>query len=219
MPRGPRAEYEPGLYHVFARGNRKQPIYATETDRRRYLATLGRVTLRMRWHCLTYCLMGNHMHLLIETRDPNLGNGMHRLQGSYAQYFNRRHGHVGHLFQDRFRGVPITSDGQLVMAAAYIARNPVDAGLCETAADWPWSSHAQLIRGIHPIWLDSERLLAYFGAHGGDGFARYVSLVDALIEHLPKGDSPLYGPEESERRSGRRNQKSARKSATAVGAA
>ena len=95
--------------------------------------------------------MGNHIHLLVETRDPNLGDGMHRLQGSYAQYFNRRHGYVGHLFQDRYKAVPVTSDGQLVMAAAYIARNPVEAGLCASAIDWTWSSHAQLDPGTAPL--------------------------------------------------------------------
>jgi len=219
MPRLARAEYEPGIYHVHARGNRKQPVYATDDDRRRYLATLGRVTLRMRWRCLSYCLMGNHMHLLVETREPNLGNGMHRLQGSYAQYFNRRHGHVGHLFQDRYRAEPVTSDGQLFMTAAYIARNPVDAGLCESAADWTWSSHADLLNAREPLWLDTERLVEFFGAQGGDGLARYISLVDALIKRLPKGDSPLYGPEDSERSSGRTNQKSARRAATVAGAA
>ena len=60
---------------------------------------------------------------------------MHCLHGSYAQYFNRRHGFVGHLFQDRYKAVPITSDAQLVMASSYIALNPVEAGLCETAID------------------------------------------------------------------------------------
>jgi REP element-mobilizing transposase RayT len=187
----PRAEYESGTYHVFNRGNRKQPIYGTDDDRRRYLTTLGRVTLRMSWRCLAYCLMGNHMHLLVETREPNLGKGMHRLHGSYAQYFNRRHGHVGHLFQDRFQAVPMASDAQLFMVAAYIARNPVDAGLCETAVDWPWSSHTDLMKGRPPVWLDAERLLAYVGAYGGDGLKRYADLVNALIKHLPKGDSPL----------------------------
>ena len=86
MPRQPRAEYEPGVYHVFARGNRKEPIYADDSDRRRYRSMLGRVTTRMDWMCMAYCLMGNHVHALIETRTPNLGTGMHRLQGGYAQY-------------------------------------------------------------------------------------------------------------------------------------
>ena len=79
-------------------------------DRRRYLKLLEDACERTRWTCLSYCLMGNHMHLLIETREPNLGNGMHRLHGSYAQYFNRRHGFVGHLFQDRYESVTIAND-------------------------------------------------------------------------------------------------------------
>ena len=116
---------------------------------------------------------------------------MHRLHGGYAQYFNRRHRYVGHLFQDRFKGVPVLNDPQLWTVAAYIARNPVTAGLCEIATEWPWSSHTALLAGRHPLWLDAPRLLAYFGNHGGDGLRRYVELVDLLSQHLPKGDSPL----------------------------
>ena len=185
MPRRPRAEFEAGIHHAFARGNRRQPIYADDADRLRYLATLGRVTTRMEWRCLAYCLMGNHVHLLVETRSPNLGAGMHRLHGAYAQYFNRRHGHSGHLFQARFDAVPIANDPQLWMTAAYIARNPVDAGLCDTVADWPWSSHGALLARRPPCWLDWPRLLSYFGAHGGEGYRRYVDLVDLLAS---KGD-------------------------------
>ena len=122
-------------------------IYANDADRWRYLGILGRVTERMDWMCLSYCLMGNHVHLLLETRSPNLSAGMHRLHGAYAQYFNRRHVLSGHLFQGRFDSPRIESDPQLWMTAAYIARNPVDAGLCREAADWPWSSHAAIVEG------------------------------------------------------------------------
>ena len=113
MPRVARAEFEPGLYHAYARGNRKQAIYLDDHDRRRYLALLARTVEKTGWRCLAYCLMSNHMHLLIETRKPNLGVGMHRLQGGYAQYFNRRHGFRGRLFDDRYNAVPIQSDPQL----------------------------------------------------------------------------------------------------------
>ncbi len=189
MPRQPRAEYEAGIHHVYARGNRRQEIYADDADRRKYLATLGRVTTRMNWRCLAYCLMGNHFHLLVETVTPNLGTGMQRLQGPYAQYFNRRHGYSGHLYQDRFDAVGVENDAQQCATAAYIARNPVNAGLCSDPADWPWSSHAVSLGYHRPAWLDDERLYAYFGAAGGDGRRRYVEYVDAA--KLLKGDSPL----------------------------
>jgi putative transposase len=180
VPRQPRAEYESGVHHVYARGNRRQAIYVDDADRQRYLALLERVTVWMRWRCLAYCLMGNHVHLLVETREPNLGRGIQRLHGTYALNFNRRHGHSGHLFQDRFGAVRIQSDPQLWVAAAYIARNPVDAGLCREVADWPWSSYAAVIDRPPPDWLDIARLLSYFTGHGGDAWERYTEFVEAL---------------------------------------
>jgi putative transposase len=190
VSRLPRAEYETGIYHVTARGNRGEPIYVDDADRIRYLSMLGRVTTRMEWLCLSYCQMGNHVHLLIETRLPNLGAGMHRLHGPYAQYFNHRHRLSGHLFEDRFHDEPIKSDAHLWMAAPYIARNPVRAGLCKKAIDWPWSSHASILgRAPVPTWLARDRLLSYFDSAGGRGLDNYTDLVELVSE--PKGDSPL----------------------------
>jgi putative transposase len=180
MPRQPRAEYEPGIHHVYARGTDKRPIYIDDHDRLSYLALLGRVTLKMRWRCLAYCLMGNHVHLLLETREANLGTGMHRLHGPYAQRFNFRHERSGHLFGDRFGAVRMQSEPQVWMAAAYIARNPVDAQLCRSPGDWKWSSHALVVAGDAPRWLDADRLLSYFAVLGGDPRTRYRELVEAL---------------------------------------
>lgn len=185
MPRLPRAEFETGVYHVTARGNRKQLIFVDDKDRARYLSMLGRATVRTAWRCLGFCLMGNHVHLLIETRVPNLGVGMHWLQGIYAQSFNRRHKFTGHLFQDRFHAVSIRSDVQIWRTASYIATNPVTAELCATPADWPWSSFAAIRSGSPPVWLDVDHLGSYFGAAGAHGLRRFIEFVES------KGDSPL----------------------------
>src|SRR4051812_18515732 len=120
MPRLPRCELTDGLYHVYARGVRRLPIFADDRDCWRYVGMLERVTVRMHWRCLSYCLMGNHVHLLVETRETNLGAGMHRLHGAYAQYVNRRHDHSGHLFKNRYDAVRIETDPQLWVTAAYI---------------------------------------------------------------------------------------------------
>ena len=185
MPRKPRAECEPGIHHVTARGNRKQQIFVDDQDRHRYLTLLGRVTGRSAWHCLAFCLMGNHVHLLIETTHPNLGEGMHWLQGVYAQAFNRRHALTGHLFQDRFHARPVRGDAHLWLTAAYIANNPVAAQLCTAPAEWPWGSYAAIRSRRPPVWLDVERLASYFGAAGGNGLRRFIDFVEL------KGDSPL----------------------------
>jgi putative transposase len=165
------------VYHVFARGNNRQRIYRDHTDYLTYLRMLGLVVARMRWSCLAYCLMSNHVHLLIETRKPNLGAGMRWLQTSYAQRFNKRHGRSGHVFQGRFGSVPVERDEQLLHVVGYIARNPVEARLCTEPEQWPWSSYRDVVLATPPQWLDVARLFGYLGALGGEPQLRYAALA------------------------------------------
>jgi putative transposase len=174
MARKPREEVAGGIYHVYARGNDRRLLFLDDEDRDRYFAGLGLVVAKHEWRCLAYCLMDNHVHLLMETPVPNLGRGMQRLHSGFARGFHKRHGTSGHLFQGRYGAVRATSDGQLHSAAAYIACNPCDAGACPRPEDWPWSSHAVLAGHVDaPPWLDGQRLLAYFGARGGEPLERY----------------------------------------------
>jgi putative transposase len=177
MARKPRNEFPGAVMHVFARGVRRHAIYVDDVDRHSYLALLGQVVVRQGWHCLAYCLMKNHVHLLLETPQPNLAAGMHRLHGLHAQAFNKRHRHTGHVFQGRYGAVAVRKDAQLLAVARYIALNPVEARLCAQPAEWPWGSHAAVIGGTAPRWLDVDRLLGYFGADGGDPGRRYVDFV------------------------------------------
>lgn len=162
---------------MYARGNDRMRIFRDDVDREEYLAVLRSVVRRMRWSCLAYCLMHNHVHLLIETETTNLGAGMGRLHGLYARSFNDRHGRSGHLFQGRYGSVLQSSDEQLWHAIAYIARNPVEAGLCGSPDEWPWSSHAHVLEGRSPPWFDERRLMRCFAGAGGDSRQRYAELV------------------------------------------
>ena len=128
-----------------------------------------------RWRLLAYCLMPNHVHLLIETPLANLGVGMQWLHGLYAREFNDRHGRSGHVFQGRYGAVRAERDEQLWGAAAYIAMNPVEAGLCKDPEEWPWGSHRAIARGGGPRWLDVDRLLGHFAGAGGDPRERYCA--------------------------------------------
>jgi putative transposase len=176
MPRKPREEAEGALHHVYARGNRKQRIYLDDRDRRAYLRLLSLVVRDKRWRCLAYCLMNNHLHLLVETPHANLGAGMESLQGGYAKGFNRRHGRTGHVFERRYGSVPIRTDAQLWWVVRYIAMNPVDAGLCARPEQWRWSS-----AGSAEHWLDRSRLFEYLGARGGDPRRRYAELLNPQL--------------------------------------
>jgi REP element-mobilizing transposase RayT len=167
-----------GVFHVYARGVDKCNIYRADEDRHFYLRLLGAVVERQRWMCLAYCLMPNHVHLLLSTPEPNLGVGMRLIHGPYAQGFNTRHERVGHLFQGRYGAVRVTDDAQLWTTVGYIAANPVTAGLTLHPSGWPWGSHRALA-GLDeaPSWLAVNELMGLLSAQGGDGVTRYRELV------------------------------------------
>jgi REP element-mobilizing transposase RayT len=165
---------EGGVYHVFARGNDKQAIYRDDADCQLYVRLLRRTVERCAWRLFAYCLMPNHVHLLLQDPRANLADGMKRLHSLYAQTFNARHDRSGHLFQGRYGCVPIKTDEQLWTVAAYIARNPVVGGLCRVPEEWRWASHASVVSAAPAEWIDTASLFAYFAAAGGDGRQRYI---------------------------------------------
>lgn len=162
MARPLRLQVADGVYHLTARGNERKPIYRDVADKQRFLEILRDTLERFAWHCLSYCLMSNHYHLLVRTPQPNLARGMRDLNGVYAQSFNRRYGRDGHLFQGRYRAILIERDEHLLAAIAYIVRNPVRAGLCATPGEWPWSSHRAALGERPPGFLALDELLSYF---------------------------------------------------------
>ena len=141
MARPLRIQPAGAIFHIFSRGNRRQAIFLDEHDRQKFLFFLFEAVRRYGWTLHSYCLMGNHYHLLLEiAEEGSLSPGMQWLNGVYAMYFNRRHKFDGHLFQGRFKSRQISSEEQLAQTDAYIRWNPVEAGLCQSPADWPWSS-------------------------------------------------------------------------------
>lgn len=185
VPRKPRGDAEPGTFHVFARGYGKMAIFRDRRDRKTYLDLVGEAVAKFHWRCLAFCLMENHVHLLVQVENGSLGSGMQSIHGRYGQRFNRRHGRVGHLFQGRFGSVRINSDQQMWAVIAYIARNPVEAGLCPDPVDWEWSSHSAVLDLDGPTWLDVDGLLSWFESDGGDPLARYRDLTGSDPLSIP----------------------------------
>lgn len=116
MARPPRPQFPGGVYHVSARGNERSPFYRDDGDRRCFLELVAHVRVRYGWRVFSYCLMTNHYHLLVQTPEPNLARGMSHLNGVYAQWFNCRHGRVGHLFQGRYGARLVQADEHLLAA-------------------------------------------------------------------------------------------------------
>ena len=140
MPRRPRNVLpKRGVYHVTCRGVERRLIFGDDIDRAAFVELLDKTVRRFGWRLHTYCLMSNHVHLIVETRLTRLSQGMHRLAGIYAQRFNTRYDRVGHLFQGRFSAFVIDDEEHFAHSCLYVIQNPVRAGLCERTEDWPWS--------------------------------------------------------------------------------
>jgi hypothetical protein len=123
--------------------------------------------------------MPNHFHLVIETAKPTISVGMQRLNGGYAQWFNKKHGLDGHLFQGRFHAVLVESDWHLLELSRYVVLNPVRAGLCKHAVEWRWSSFRAVTGVIPPTsFLDLEPVLARFGAEPSKARAAFRAFVE-----------------------------------------
>jgi REP element-mobilizing transposase RayT len=192
VPRGPRVQPAGGIFHVTARGNRRQEIFVDDQDRVQFLALLAVVVARLGWRCHAYCLMTNHFHLLVETPVESLSLGMQRLNGAYAQAFNRRHGYDGHLFQGRFHSVAVESDWHLFELSRYIVLNPVRAGLCAHPGAWRWSSYRALVArpANAPAGQELDGLLAQFADDARLARQRYEAFVaDARLPRQRDGPS------------------------------
>jgi putative transposase len=111
MPRSIRIEHPGALYHVMARGNRRERIYHDDDDRRFFLAAISEACERTGWRVHAWVLMSNHYHLLIQTPEPNLVDGMKWLQNTYTRRFNIRHRLWGRLFGDRYKAMPVEGEG------------------------------------------------------------------------------------------------------------
>jgi putative transposase len=178
MARPLRLELSGGLYHVTSRGNGREAIYLSDADREVWLEVFAQVCCRFNWVCHAWCQMTNHYHLLIETPEANLAQGMRQLNGVYTQRFNRSHGRVGHVFQGRYMAILVERDNYLLELARYIVLNPLRAGMVEHLEEWNWSSYlATCGQKTAATWLQTDWILAQFGQERANGVAGYVKFV------------------------------------------
>jgi putative transposase len=190
MARMPRVQYSGAIHHVTARGASRATIFRTDRDYSVFLATLADAVGSTGWQCLAYCLMPNHYHLLLETPETNLSEGMYQLNSTYARRFNWEHDHTGHVFQSRFHARLVTGEAYLFEALRYVVLNPVRAAIVCRPDDWRWSSYRATV-GVSPSpgWLQSARVLAFFGAKGGSAQSGYRTFVHDGIG-LPRSGAP-----------------------------
>lgn len=140
MPRTARAKSESGIYHIMLRGINRQKIFEEKEDQERFLKTLTRYKEQCGYSVYAYCLMDNHIHLLLKEGTDDLGLVFKRIAGSYVYWYNLKYNRCGHLFQDRFKSEPVDNDEYFLTVIRYIHQNPVKAGLCCSAEEYSFSS-------------------------------------------------------------------------------
>ncbi len=189
MARPLRFEYAGAVYHVMARGDGGKVVFAGKEDCESFLHWLARVCGSHGWRVHAWVLMGNHFHLLLETPEPNLARGMRILLGSFSQAWNIRRQRRGHVFQGRYKAVPVAgeaaADAYYFKAVCdYIHLNPARAGLAGgkrgALVDYPWSGFRHFAKGGSPEWQPLERVLDAFRlSHDRRGRLAYVKYLES----------------------------------------
>jgi putative transposase len=166
MARKLRIEYPGAIYHVMSRGDRREPIFKDDVDRKEFMSTLEEACDKTGWQVHALCLMGNHFHLVVETPQGNLVAGMKWLLGTYTGRFNRRHKLFGHLFSGRYKALIVdgSGTGYLKTVCDYVHLNPARAKLLrpeQPLRAYPWSSWPEYLKspGQRSGRLRVDRLL------------------------------------------------------------
>ncbi|WP_157047139.1 transposase [Alkaliphilus metalliredigens] len=171
MPREARQRSKTGIYHVIVRGINQQNIFEDNEDRKRYLETMARFKNELGFEVYAYCLLNNHVHLLIKEKEVKLSKIFKKIGTSYVHYFNCKYERNGHLFQDRYKSEVVETDSYLHTVTRYIHQNPVKAKV-SSIKDYKWSSYNHYIEG-HGI-TDVEFYLRMLSREKDMAIKRYI---------------------------------------------
>jgi putative transposase len=175
MPRQARKKSESGIYHIMLRGINHQVLFEDEEDREKFLDTIKYYKQKQEYQILGYCLMDNHIHILMKEGKEPIANTMKRIGVSYVYWYNWKYKRRGHLFQDRYKSEPIEDDQYLLSVLRYIHQNAITAGIEKEISRYKWSSYNEYV-GIPKI-VDRAFVLGMFSENeklAKERFAKYM---------------------------------------------
>jgi len=181
MPRKPRIHFPGALYHVIARGNRREKIFRSKKDYQLYLSFLSEYKDRYGFSLYAYTLMSNHVHLLIEVGEAPLSRIMQNLQFRYTRNFNIKYKNYGHLFQGRYKAILCEKDSYLLELSTYIHLNAVRAGLVKDPINYQWCSYRSYIREDKDNLVERDFILSQFSDKKKVAIKEYEHFVKARI--------------------------------------
>lgn len=177
MARKQRYHIPGAFYHVMLRGNDGQTIFFSDADRCRMCLLIQEGVEKYGHRVHAFCLMGNHIHLLLQVGNIPLSKSIHNLSFRYSQFINRRHKKIGHLFQGRFKAVLIQEKAYFLRLLRYIHMNPIRAHLVKEPEEYPWSSHSAYIGDMEFVWLTINHGLTKFDDNLGAARLKYQNYV------------------------------------------
>lgn len=163
MPRVAREKSSTGIYHAMFRGINHQIIFEDDEDHQKYLETLKTYQKKSGYIIYAYCLMSNHIHLLIKEETEDLSIAFRRIGASYVYWYNWKYGRRGHLFQDRYKSEVVENDSYFLTVMRYIHQNPLKAGIVKNIADYQWSSYREYIE--KPMICNTDFALSLFDSN------------------------------------------------------
>jgi putative transposase len=176
MSRRKRLWFPGAMYHITARGNRKDVMFYEKDDYLYYLRLLGKAQTLYPFKLHSYCLMPNHIHLLIETEKHSPSTIIHYIHSLYARYFNNKHQLLGHLFEKRFDDKLIKDWKHMMDTSRYIHLNPVKAGLVKKPEKYPWSSYKAFITTSEDPIVNSKKIVDVLCKGSKNTYKHYVEL-------------------------------------------
>jgi putative transposase len=181
MPRTARKKSKSGIYHIIMRGINRQTIFEDEEDCAQFLEALKRYKEKSDYQVYAYCLMGNHVHLLLKIGIEPLEQVMRRLCGSYVYWYNNKYQRVGNLFQDRFKSEPVEDDPYFQIVQRYIHQNPVKAGLIKHVEEYKWSSFHEYINQANLVNVNF--LLEMMSNDKEKATQKFIEYTNVMSEH------------------------------------
>jgi putative transposase len=167
--------WHPGaIYHITARGNRKNTLFRNQKDYQHYLSLLLNSKKRTPFILHSFCLMPNHIHLIIETVDHSPSKIIHYIHSVYGRYFNKKYNYIGHVFQDRYFSKLIKNWKQLMDTSSYIHLNPVKSKHVECPEDYQWSSYKSIVSKGKDSLTDKEKMYITLGESPQQKYRFYV---------------------------------------------
>lgn len=154
MPRSVRTRSKSNIYHIMLRGINREDIFEDEKDIKRFLETLNKYKEVSGYNIFSYCIMNNHIHILIREQSESISDTIKRISSSYVFWYNKKYERCGHLFQDRFKSEAVESDEYFLTVLRYIHQNPVKAGISKNISDYRWSSYREYIGNTEIVDID-----------------------------------------------------------------